>query len=97
VTGTSYATPHVSACAAVLAVAHPGASTDDLVAALTTSPVHPVDAKNGLDYPRLDCKAAHFALVPQAPAAGDGARATLVLVLIGIGAIFLARRRAAVL
>jgi subtilisin family serine protease len=57
--GTSYATPIVSACAATLIAAHPTALLEEITEALRSSGVHTVDAKNGLSYPRLDCRAAH--------------------------------------
>ena len=92
--GTSYATPHVSACAAVLSVAHPEATPDDLTAALHSSAVHPIDAKNGMAYPRLDCLAAHQFFLPAVSSSGIGARLALVLVLVVAGTLYLVRRRA---
>jgi subtilisin family serine protease len=62
VAGTSYATPIVSACAAVLAAGHPKATPDQLTRALRTSGVSVVDATNKLSFPRLDCAAANAAL-----------------------------------
>ena len=62
VAGTSYATPMVSACAALLAHEYPSASRAELEAALESSPVSVVDAKNGLSFPRLDCVEAYHAL-----------------------------------
>ena len=64
VVGTSYATPMVSACAALIAHEDPSASLSELEAALEASPVSVVDAKNGLAYPRLDC-AASFQALPE--------------------------------
>lgn len=83
--GTSYATPIVSACAAILADEYPSATLADLETALTTSSVSVLDAKSGLSYPRVDCVAAYHAL----PEPGS-------LLLFGSGAALvspLARRR----
>jgi len=60
--GTSYATPMVSACAAILADEVPSATPGDLKTALTTSGVSVVDATSGLSFPRLDCVRAYHVL-----------------------------------
>jgi subtilisin family serine protease len=60
--GTSYATPVVSSCAAVLMDAYPAATPASVEAALTSTAVSVTDPKNGLSYPRLDCAAAFLAL-----------------------------------
>lgn len=87
VAGTSFSTPMVAACAALLAHEQPGASLADLETALETSPVSVLDPKNGLSFPRLDCVAAYQAL-PEPGAAGSLAW--------GIAALLaLSRRRAA--
>jgi subtilisin family serine protease len=85
VAGTSYATPMVSACAALLAHEAPSASLAQLEVALATTPVSVVDAKNGLTYPRLDCVAAYHAL----PEPGAVASLASGIVLLGL----LCRRR----
>lgn len=92
--GTSYATPMVSACAAILRVAHPSATVDEIALALTKSSTRPVDAKNGLAYPRLDCHAAHFFLTPGVPTIRHPGLLGLVLAL-GIIGVFAARRQLA--
>lgn len=60
--GTSQAAPMVSACAALLRQAAPGATVREIGQALRTSPVLLVDERNGRMYPRLDCGAAMQAL-----------------------------------
>ena len=60
--GTSQAAPIVSACAALLRQADPSASSRAIATALRTSPTWLTDARNGIDYPRLDCGAALGAL-----------------------------------
>jgi subtilisin family serine protease len=60
--GTSFATPVVSACAALLAHEYPSASVADLETALETSSVTVEDTTNGLEFPRLDCVEAFHAL-----------------------------------
>jgi hypothetical protein len=87
VSGTSYATPVVAACAAVLLSAVPGTSADDLTDALRTSPTLVTDATNGLSYPRLDCLSALHVLVPHVPALPHaGAAGLLALALAAAGA-----------
>ncbi len=92
--GTSYATPVVSACAAVLALAHPSAAPDALADALRSSPVSVVDAKNGLSFPRLDCFAAHSSFAPGVPVSIGPTLLVLVVLLGGLGAAFVGFRRA---
>jgi subtilisin family serine protease len=89
--GTSYATPVVSACAAALLEASPGATPAQLTAALRTSGTLVVDTTNGLAFPRLSCRKALRTLVPDVPAL-PGVRpvlvvATLLLLLGGAGAL----------
>jgi len=97
--GTSYATPIVSACAATLIAAHPALSLDQISQALRGSGVHVVDAKNGLSYPRLDCRAAHQLLsATQVPSLPGSAWLPLVAALAVAGGLVSAsmrRRRAA--
>jgi subtilisin family serine protease len=82
VAGTSYATPMVSACAALLAHEDPSASLAQLEAALETITGAPlVDAKNGLSYPRLDCVAAYHALPEPGSASSLAAGAALLWLL----------------
>jgi len=92
--GTSYATPIVAACTAVLKAAHPAATPDDLTAALRTSGVHVVDVTNGLSFPRLDCLAAHQFLSgrPTVPSLSDAAWPGLAALLALVGAVALAAR-----
>ena len=85
--GTSYATPIVSACAAVLMGGHPDATPDEIAAALTSSDVSVVDATNGLAFPRLDCLMADAYLrAAQVPSLPGGALlvAAPLLVLAGV-------------
>jgi subtilisin family serine protease len=56
--GTSQASPLVAACAADLLQAHPGLTPGEIERALKSSPTRVTDPKNGLSFPRLDCKAA---------------------------------------
>ena len=92
--GTSYATPIVSACAATLIAAHPTLSLDQIAQALTATGVHVVDAKNGLTYPRLDCRAANQFLSPQVPSLPGNTWLPLVaaLVIAGVGVLSMRRR-----
>jgi subtilisin family serine protease len=97
VSGTSYATPVASACAAALLSAVPGTSADDLADALRSSPTLVTDATNGLSYPRVDCLAALHVLAPLVPALPHaGAARTLLalgLALAGAAALRAARAR----
>jgi subtilisin family serine protease len=52
--GTSQATPHVSAAAAVLRATYPGDTLDQTVARMTASGVPITDSRNGITTPRLD-------------------------------------------
>ncbi len=52
--GTSQATPHVSAAAAVLRAAYPADTLDQTVARMTASGVAITDSRNGITTPRLD-------------------------------------------
>jgi subtilisin family serine protease len=94
--GTSYATPIVAACAATLIAAHPAASPAEITAALKTTGVSVVDAKNGRSYPRLDCRAANQSLAgPMVPSLSDGAGLELAaaLALAGVLVLVSIRRR----
>jgi subtilisin family serine protease len=91
--GTSYAAPIVSACAATLSAAHPSATLAQITAALRTSGVSVVDAKNGLSFPRLDCLAAHRSLAPQVPSLPGDSWLPLAAALAIAGAAALSMRR----
>ncbi len=92
--GTSFATPMVTACAAALRQAHPQTGVDAVAAALTASPVYVLDATNGLAFPRLDCLWADLVLTPpEVPAQPGGFRIGLALLLAGAGAVLLRQRR----
>jgi subtilisin family serine protease len=65
--GTSYSTPIVSACAAVLREAYPSARIDQLERALKTSPKLVVDTTSGRSFPRLDCDASLEAMSEMLP------------------------------
>ena len=91
--GTSYATPMVTACAAVLASAHPGATRERLETALLTSLTHVVDPRNALSFPRLDCLSAHQLLSVPLPSLRPAALGMLTLAFLGGAAATLARLR----
>ncbi|MCZ6463131.1 MAG: S8 family serine peptidase [Proteobacteria bacterium] len=61
--GTSQASPLAAACAALLLEADPALSPAEVRAALTSSATWVTDAKNSLDFPRLDCREALASLV----------------------------------
>jgi subtilisin family serine protease len=90
VAGTSFATPFVATCAALLAEEYPSASLADLETALETSPVSVQDVTNGLWFPRLDCVAAYHAL----PEPGGAASLVSGMVLLHLLRGRAARRRA---
>ena len=87
--GTSYATPLVAACAAVLLQQHPGTLPDDLALALVNSTTTTIDAKNGLVYPRLDCPTALASLaaaaVPGFSPVGLGVLFGVLVTSAGVG------------
>jgi subtilisin family serine protease len=56
--GTSQASPHAAAAAALLLQANPGLSPDRIKAALQGTGRPVTDGKNGLSFPRIDVKAA---------------------------------------
>ncbi len=56
--GTSQAAPMVAACAAALKQASPGATMDEIEAALKAAPTTVSSPRNGINYPFLDCVAA---------------------------------------
>lgn len=55
-TGTSQASPHVTACAALRVEDNPSLSAEQLQGILTNSPVFVTDPGNGLSFPRLWCR-----------------------------------------
>ncbi|MEM7582225.1 MAG: S8 family serine peptidase [Acidobacteriota bacterium] len=54
--GTSQASPHAAACAALLRQATPTLTPEELETALESSPIMVTDSTNGLSFPRLDCQ-----------------------------------------
>ena len=54
--GTSYASPMVAACVALLREADPTLDAPAIRAALAASPTRVVDPSNGLEFPTLDCE-----------------------------------------
>ena len=68
--GTSHAAPLVTACAATLLQAKPTLTPDALEQLLESTGKPLTDARNGLVYPRVDCKAALDAPLPAEPDAG---------------------------
>lgn len=94
--GTSYASPLVAACAALLLEAAPATPLEDLKAALRVSPTQVTDPKNGLSFPRLDCRSALNQLQPRVPALPGGGFVWLGLaLLLGAKALHRLRRRSA--
>ena len=81
--GTSYATPMVSACAAVLLEISPWLTPAELEAAMESSPTFVTDETNGLSFPRLDCSAAAASLPDNVPALAAWGFPILALVLVG--------------
>jgi subtilisin family serine protease len=69
--GTSQASPASAACAADLLQAHPGLTPSQIETTLKATGVAVTDAKNGLVFPRVDCRAALDSLTC-ADADGDG-------------------------
>ena len=55
-TGTSQAAPAASACAALIKGAVPGATPEEVEAALESSTTLVTDATNGMSFPRVDCQ-----------------------------------------
>jgi subtilisin family serine protease len=79
--GTSYATPMVSACAAVLLEISALLTPAELEAAMESSPTLVTDDTNGLSFPRVDCRAAAASLpgfLPAHPAWGFPVLAALL-------------------
>lgn len=72
ISGTSFASPLVAGCAALIRQAHPELSSAQVRQTMVQSNVHVVDDRVGLTYPRLDCRNAimlelfrdRFQLVP---------------------------------
>lgn len=83
-TGTSQASPLAAACAALLLENDPTLTPDEIEALLEASPTRVVDAKNGLDFPRLDCQHA-LATGSAVPLLAPLATAGLTLALIVSG------------
>lgn len=65
--GTSMATPHAAGCIAILKEAKPGATVDEIEAALKSTGLSVQDLRNGVRTPRIQCKAALDALAPSGP------------------------------
>jgi subtilisin family serine protease len=53
--GTSMASPHAAGCAALLIASQEAITPEAIENRLKNSPVHLVDSKNGLTFPRIDC------------------------------------------
>jgi subtilisin family serine protease len=53
--GTSQASPHAAACAALFLDANPALTPDQIESRLETSSVWVTDTTNGLSFPRIDC------------------------------------------
>jgi subtilisin family serine protease len=80
-TGTSQASPLAAACAALLLESDPTLVPDEIEARLEASPTRVTDAKNGLDFPRLDCQSA-LDIGPPVPVLAPITIAALALSLI---------------
>jgi subtilisin family serine protease len=80
--GTSYASPMVAGCAALLRDAQPRASAAAIARALVQSPTTVVDTSSGRSYPRLDCVKAVDFVSPGVPALPAGPTASGVLALL---------------
>jgi subtilisin family serine protease len=93
--GTSYATPMVTACAAVLLGIRPPARPAELEAAMENSPTLVTDATNSLSFPRVDCKAAAASLPVLVPALTAWGLPIFAVFLIGASLWILGRRFAA--
>jgi len=86
--GTSYATPIVAACAAVMLQSVPGLTPAQLESAIESSTVEVTDPKNGLTFPRVDCAQALGQFVVLIPALGGAARiATALSILAAVVAL----------
>lgn len=86
--GTSYSTPVVAGCAALLRQAQPFASAAAIARALVQSPVSVVDTSSGRSYPRLDCVSAVRFVSPGVPALPAGPAASGALALLLAVAVF---------
>jgi len=60
--GTSQASPHAAACAALFLDANPALTPDRIESRLETSSVWVTDTTNGLSFPRIDCYAPSIAV-----------------------------------
>jgi subtilisin family serine protease len=76
--GTSQASPHAAACAALLIESEIATTPDDIESRMKGSPVSLTDPKNGLSFPRIDCfsGALPVAMAPM-KAVADGNRVLL--------------------
>jgi subtilisin family serine protease len=54
--GTSMASPHAAGCAALLVQSGAAVTPDQIESVMESSPVRVTDPKNGLTFPRLDCR-----------------------------------------
>lgn len=70
--GTSMASPHVAAAAAVLLAASPASSVAQVVAALKSAGKPVTEATSGATFPRIDIDAALASLTGAAPGGGGG-------------------------
>jgi len=94
--GTSYATPVVTACAAVMLDVDHRLSPSALENAMEATGVPVTDPRNSLDFPRIDCAAALGFAVGTPVASLDAPRRALLVLTLGALAVgWLARRRSA--
>jgi hypothetical protein len=89
--GTSYATPMVTACAAALLEIAPLLTPAELEAAMENSPTLVTDISNGLSFPRVDCEAAAASLPGFVPALTAWGFLVLAALLVGVS-LWLLRR-----
>lgn len=92
--GTSYAAPMVTACAAVMLGVDHRLIPSALENAMEATGVTVTDPRNGLDFPRIDCAAALDFAAATPVASLDGPRRALLVLALGALAVgWLARRR----
>lgn len=77
--GTSMATPHASAVAALMLQAQPGLSADQIASILRETGVPVVDGRNGRITPRVDALAAVQRVAGGAPGGGGSLSGTVLL------------------